>query len=605
MDETTLQYMSRMAASFQCATTGRTYLMTACKDGRDDVVKALLEGGADVNAHDEDEDRAMFYACHKGHAECVRTLLSYGASCGTVSSICKPPLFVAVEGGHAECVRLFLEAQVDPDGSYLGITLLNVAAEHDDLQIANLLLDAGASPDGSGRVRPIQSACLHGHVGMVTALLQAGAGMNLAASCKLALKHGHKDVAMLLIAHDHRTGDLLSAARYGFDDVVRSLVVQRADVDAAGRHGLRPLHAAAEHGHEECLRTLLDANARLDAVSFGGQTALMKACQRGHEKCARALIDAGADMDIVTLGGITALVMASSYGWTECVRVLVVAGASCGAPVDGGLTALFAAAAEGHAVCVEVLIGARLIDLNATYVGDNTSLMIACQNGHLSCARTLVAAGADPNVRSFVDGTALTLAVLHGHCECVECLVKAAAAVDMTAHGGATALVYAASRCAHCVSMLLEAGATTARDRALHIACDTGKVASVRLLLDSGVDVNAGDENLLYLKTACARGHVQIARLLVEKGACPVVHRLHDTGGQPGGTMGWSPESLEMLTPIGARRVRIQYLLGRLRTTRRLRAYAFHWMGDVVGRLHAPGGRKRRLDYDHYAREFE
>jgi hypothetical protein len=54
-------------------------LFEACHNGMDDVVKILLENGADVNFQRNDGATALFIACEMNYRTIVRLLLSYGA----------------------------------------------------------------------------------------------------------------------------------------------------------------------------------------------------------------------------------------------------------------------------------------------------------------------------------------------------------------------------------------------------------------------------------------------------------------------------------------------------------------------------------------------
>jgi ankyrin repeat protein len=72
-----------------------------------------------------------------------------------------------------------------------------------------------------------------------------------------------------------------------------------------------------------------------------------------------------------------------------------------------------------------------------------TALMVACQDGHLDCVRTLLEAGA-PVAQADEQGfTGLMLACGKGHVECVRTLLEAGAPVEQAVQDVGTALMLA------------------------------------------------------------------------------------------------------------------------------------------------------------------
>lgn len=61
------------------AIAGRTPLMHAAFEGDLPKAVALLQQGADVNAHDADGDTALMFASFNGHFLLVKLLLGHGA----------------------------------------------------------------------------------------------------------------------------------------------------------------------------------------------------------------------------------------------------------------------------------------------------------------------------------------------------------------------------------------------------------------------------------------------------------------------------------------------------------------------------------------------
>ncbi len=89
---------------------------------------------------------------------------------------------------------------------------------------------------------------------------------------------------------------LLSAARDGQLEVVRTLLEEGADVNAARGDGLTALHLAAEGGHRAVAEALVAAGAAVDAgTRIGGYTSLHVAARAGHGAVVLSLLEAGAD----------------------------------------------------------------------------------------------------------------------------------------------------------------------------------------------------------------------------------------------------------------------------------------------------------------------
>src|SRR5215203_1083000 len=86
------------------------------------------------------------------------------------------------------------------------------------------------------------------------------------------------------------------AAMRGEAAIVRTLLKDGADVNAAQGDGMTALHWAARQGAIDTVRMLLFAGGNVRATTrLGGYTPLLLASQAGHAPVIEALIKAGAD----------------------------------------------------------------------------------------------------------------------------------------------------------------------------------------------------------------------------------------------------------------------------------------------------------------------
>lgn len=267
-------------------------------------------------------------------------------------------LIAAVRAGDAETVSTLLAAGVDIDtvGSAAHV-LLPIAAKEGYLEIAQLLLDAGADVHST-----------------MDGQKPGGAPLIQASALQYAASWGHLDVAELLLARgadpnqaEHRLGDvpLHDAAWFNRADIVQVLLDNGAVVDQRRMvDGMTPLHLAANNSSVEAAEALLEAGADVNLVEDqAGRPALNIALTSNRvtliNDTVRLLLDAGADVNIASDWGTTPLmtaVITFAPGRGDRVRWLLEAGADPDRQDMGGKTALHLAARWDNREAVELLI---------------------------------------------------------------------------------------------------------------------------------------------------------------------------------------------------------------------------------------------------------
>ncbi len=144
--------------------------------------------------------------------------------------------------------------------------------------------------------------------------------------------------------------DVADAAARGDKAAVRTLIQQKADVNAPQPDGATALHWAAFRGDKELAEMLLKAGANPKVANREGSTPLWLACINGDAGMIGTLIAAGADPNERLPLGRTPLMAASRTGNVEAMKVLVDLGVDVNAKETArGTTALMWAADEAHA----------------------------------------------------------------------------------------------------------------------------------------------------------------------------------------------------------------------------------------------------------------
>ncbi len=271
---------------------GNTALIAASYNGHKDVVQLLLRYGANVNAVNNHGDTALMFASNKGHKEVVTLLLDMGAHVNVISNSGETALTFASSGGHKDVVQLLLGygAHVNVADS-TGYTALMYASRSGKKEVVELLVDNGAKVCGEDNDSN-------------TDLIKA-----------YAQRHS--------ISYDNYSVLLTSASREGNTEVVKLLLDKGgANVNEAYSNGYTVLMFAVWAGHKEVVKLLTNAGADVNAEDSNGRTALMYAAGNDHKEIVEHLINAGADVNAKDHMGNTAVSCASSAGYKEVVKLL-------------------------------------------------------------------------------------------------------------------------------------------------------------------------------------------------------------------------------------------------------------------------------------------
>lgn len=350
-----------------------TTLMFAAQWGDLDIVRALLENGAQPDARTRNGLTALQLAAASGNASIVELLIRYLYTGNALlpQHVLRPAHLLAQLNALTEN----------------GQSALSMAAASGHYQVCALLLEAGATAtaaaaaeddedsDDESRVdtEPLLNAARNGDAAICTLLIRHGADVNLQkpgdsapliyaalsgdlATCKALVAHNAK----LDIVDANGNSPLSAASSFGHLHIVEYLLQQGAR--PSQEYGA-PLTAAAALGNTDIMRVLLRHGAEVNQRKPSGafqQTALMAACARGSIEAVKLLLEHGADPNLVINdtgdGPACALEMSNSV---EIIKLLVQHGLQLHAGTPGGRHAVkkLARAAEHNQIeLVELLL---------------------------------------------------------------------------------------------------------------------------------------------------------------------------------------------------------------------------------------------------------
>ena len=130
--------------------------------------------------------------------------------------------------------------------------------------------------------------------------------------------------ALLFAAGDMRVAE---AVRKEDKALLRKLILQKADVNAAGVDGTTALHGAVEYDDVDAADLLVKSGARVDAKDRYGLTPIYYAVSNGNLALVERLLDAGANPNGADAEGDSLLMISvrgTGIGLTQADRKSVV-----------------------------------------------------------------------------------------------------------------------------------------------------------------------------------------------------------------------------------------------------------------------------------------
>ena len=219
----------------------------------------------DINALQPDGMSALFWATYYDEADVVRLLLNAGADANAENRFGMTPVIQASMNGNGEIVSMLLDAGANPNARTLqGDTALMNAAKAGSVTGVQALIEAGAEIDARDSYlfqTPLMWAAAANNAEIVRILGENGADLN-ARSAELVFA----GIRQGGVAGDFPNGGLTAlhhASRENAIETVEVLLSLGADPNIPDPQGISPLRVAAANANLDLAKVLIEGGADL------------------------------------------------------------------------------------------------------------------------------------------------------------------------------------------------------------------------------------------------------------------------------------------------------------------------------------------------------
>ncbi|MGE0815958.1 MAG: ankyrin repeat domain-containing protein [Vicinamibacterales bacterium] len=462
-----------------------TPLIVAARNGRPDVVKVLLEAGAEADAATSTGTTPLMLAAASGSVEAVKALLAAGAKVdATESSMEQTPLMFAAANSRVDVMRTLIAAGADVKKMSKVVNLAALTSPEEQFfrqqqqqqQGQGGQAAAGAPAQGRPAGAPGQAEGAQAQARPAGAPAQGGGGG----------RRGNPFAGKAGVDRNFRYNELVG-----------------------WQGGMSPLLFAVRQGSTEGVDALLAAGADVNQVSGGDKSSpLVLAIVNGHFDLALHLLEKGADPNAASDNGATPLYALLNVQWApKALYPQPRAYLQQKATYLETLKALLDKGADPNArLKYKVWYSGYNFDLSGVDEIGATPFWRAAYASDIDAMKMLVAYGADPSIPTTKPA---------GRPRVGDAGVREGSDVSGLPQipiggPGVTPLQAAAG---------VGYGEGFAANS--HRYAPTGMLAAVKYLVEElGADVNAADhEGNTALHQAAARGDVAMIEYLVSKGA--------------------------------------------------------------------------------------
>ncbi|XP_062612180.1 uncharacterized protein LOC134273969 [Saccostrea cucullata] len=557
-----------------------TPLTLACSLGVFEIVKILVEKGADVAKCNEKDESPLLLAVKSGSKKIIKYLLEKCPLIKVDHERLSP--FVMERESDVELLKLILENCDVLSTNHDGKTPLHFAAQEGFSDVVATLIRRGANVNAAdeNKVTSLHIACSRNKVEIVKSLLKAGADFHLLNAMNenpfiIALKRNSLDILQTILIESNleefkalldqcpsaklqKSSSMILYSRCNMAEVSNKLlktilqncppcslksILEKSDVHETIFDGKTPLHIAVEHGLLDVVETVIRRGANLNARDSSFNTPLHIACVRDNINITKVLAKEGANLEVFnsfddspvgvafnneSKGILLYFMLIYPYEIYKKLLEKCIQKPSVNFRVTKNSNEII----QGFIETCGIENFSTLIEYAETVPyssNDKSPLHIASGIGLLDIVESLIQCEVPLNAIDSASRTPLHTACLSSNAktiEIVETLAKSGARVNARDHEKQTPLHIACTlnndKAVHLVVILIQHGANidvtdNKNQTPLHIACLNNNTEIAAELINHLCNTSVEDiEKKIPFHIACKTGNAKLAELLYE-----------------------------------------------------------------------------------------
>jgi len=487
---------------------GKTLLILAIEENQMEMIQYLLQHATlKIDLEDGLHWTALMYAAKQGNVQIIKRLLEQGANVKHCDSYGDTPLLIAAEYGQEDAVKFFIESKKADinETNHMGWTALMLASKSGNIPVIDYLIKMGANrklrtKKGSSS---LLIAVYYNHLPAVQYFIEHHSdAFNINEKKKngnnlliFAALNGNLEMTKYLISHNahsntasfKKSNALIQASYLGHLDIIKFLIEEGIDPCQKDRRGMSALHYSSRNGYQFIVQYLIEHQVNINETNDNLDTALIIACRWKRLEVIIYLVENGANINHQNKEGYTALIVATQKGYFDIAQYLVEHSADISLKTSNKWTALMWAAKLGNLQFIKFLVEKYQAEINeisddgwsalkcayknsyfedgtcSTYIAitqylidhhanknerweeENTPFLLA-MNDSEDMVQFLIEHGdqIDINLSNDLGETALMRASVKGCLKIIHYLVDNGALIDIKDHQGNTPLMYAA-----------------------------------------------------------------------------------------------------------------------------------------------------------------